>query len=250
MSDFKELKYFLLIVGSSRSGSTLVGAIIDAHPCAIIANETRASAVFWNGLGRQAILQEILINSDQNRAAGNLSEGYSYAIKGISLKQNQAITVMGDKVWNPATLLMHGDYSLLPRIEQLIGVPVKIIHAIRNPFDVIATMHTRSGAAVSDRIRWHFMHCDAMSAIRNRWRRPHSMDIHHEDLIESPDNVITALCDFLELNPDPEYITACKDRIFSKPKKTRSDIIWNNKDKANITVRMSQHDFLSRYLAR
>ncbi|MFX0095289.1 MAG: hypothetical protein ACFFBD_26380, partial [Candidatus Hodarchaeota archaeon] len=36
---FKDLRTFILFIGSSRSGSSLVGALLDAHPNVIIAQE-------------------------------------------------------------------------------------------------------------------------------------------------------------------------------------------------------------------
>jgi hypothetical protein len=35
---------FALVVGNARSGTTIVGSIIDCHPNMLCANETRASA--------------------------------------------------------------------------------------------------------------------------------------------------------------------------------------------------------------
>jgi len=76
----------------------------------MVGNETIASQIFWRGLDRNSILDEIEVNSRQSNEAGRRSEGYSYAISQQAAGSN--IRVMGDKVWNPATLLLHGDVRL------------------------------------------------------------------------------------------------------------------------------------------
>jgi len=248
MQIFSKLHYFVLIVGNARSGSTLLGSIIDAHPNVIIANETFASATFWRSLSRHDILDEIYVNSQKSRASasGRLSEGYDYSIQQSSTG-NADVLVMGDKIWNPVTLLLHGDYSLIARLEESINVPIKIIHAIRNPLDVIATMHLRSKAPIGDRILWYFMHCDAVCAIYDHCRDSNFMNIQHENLIEAPDTAISKICDFIGVKPEIYPINSCKSILFDKPRKTRFKINWYKNDIEEIFHRMSQYSFLQNY---
>ena len=125
---FASVQTLLLIIGNARSGSTLVGSVIDAHPQAVIANETTASATFWRDTSRATILGEIQENSRRNRESGRQSEGYTYQVK-KETDSGRSLTVMGDKIWNPATLLLHGDHRLLDRLHEMLGIPIKIVHA-------------------------------------------------------------------------------------------------------------------------
>src|SRR5271163_188436 len=103
MPEFDQLRNFVLVVGNARSGSTLLGSILDAHPNAAVANETPGSANFWREMDRGEILREILDNSRRNHEAGRLSEGYRYLIDHTPRTESN-LSMMGDKVWNPATL--------------------------------------------------------------------------------------------------------------------------------------------------
>jgi hypothetical protein len=225
----------------------MLGSILDVHPNSIVANETSASSSFWRNLDRQSILNDIFVSSENNRRNGRISEGYDYSIKKQTSDTYSDILVMGDKIWNPATLLLHGDFGLLNRLEKLLGVSIKIIHSIRNPFDVIATMHFRSGAPMKDRFLWYFIHCDAVSAIRNRFNEFQYIDIHHELLIENPCGTIDKLCQFLDLECKVEYLDACKERLYDKPKKTRYNCIWDKELKESIFIKMTEYEFLKRY---
>jgi hypothetical protein len=242
------MRYFVLVIGNARSGSTLLGSILDAHPCAIVANETVGSANFWRDMDRPRILGEIAESSRRRRLSGRVSEGYRYLIPAAA-KEMPRILVMGDKVWNPATLMLHGDYSLLNRLERILGVPIKIIHCIRNPFDVIATMHARSKAPVIDRAHWYFLHCSAALAVRQKWEPDRYLDFHHESTFDNPDQAIAGLCRFLELPVDKSHIQASKALLFPQLRTTRRNLAWEPAMVRMITSRMGEFDFLGRYAA-
>ncbi|NBW87793.1 MAG: hypothetical protein EBR23_13465, partial [Planctomycetia bacterium] len=80
MSSLDHLRRFVLIVGNARSGSTLLGAVLDGHPQAVIANESASSMALWRDLSAAQIVADVLDNATRNAAAGRPSEGYSYQI--------------------------------------------------------------------------------------------------------------------------------------------------------------------------
>jgi hypothetical protein len=246
MANLEHLNRFVLLVGNARSGSTLLGAVVDAHPQAVIANESASSGVFWKNLSAEQILADVIQNAGRKAAMDRPSQGYSYQI-GLPPDAKAKLLVAGDKVWNPATLILHGKTELIPSLQDRLGLPLMVLHAIRNPFDVIATMHTRSGAPVSDRIRWYFMHCDAAEAIRARLPADRFLDCHHDDLLADPRIEIERLCRFLDLSIDPDHIGAVREKLFSQPRRTRTLIAWKDEDVEAIKAGIARFEFLSRY---
>jgi len=246
MQPFPDLAGFALIVGNARSGSTLMGAVLDGHPRIVIANESAASATFWRGVDGPAILQEVWDNAERNAAAGRPSEGYSYQV-GPPPSRKREVAVAGDKVFNPATLLLHGDHGLIPSLEGRLGVPVRLIYAIRNPFDTIATMHRRSGASIADRIRWYFMHCDAAEALRARLPTDRFLESHHDDLLADPDTEVSRLCGFLGLAVDADHLQAVRRTLFASPRRTRSQVDWAAADLAAVQEGIARFPCLGRY---
>jgi hypothetical protein len=249
MQPFPELAGFALIVGNARSGSTLMGAVLDGHPRMVIANETTASATFWRGLDGPAILQEVWDNAERNAAIGRPSEGYSYQV-GPPPSRKQDVTIAGDKIFNPATLLLHGDHGLIPSLEDRLAVPVRLIYAIRNPFDTIATMHRRSGASIADRIRWYFMHCDAAEALRGRLPAEKFTESHHDDLLADPAAEIARLCGFLGATADVDHLHAVRKTLFSSPRRTRSQVDWTTTDLEAVRAGIARFRCLERYAGR
>lgn len=72
---------FVLFVGASRSGHSLVGALLDAHPDALIAEEADAlSAYLDGGLGREALFGRLADSAGGCGAAGRLQTGYNYTV--------------------------------------------------------------------------------------------------------------------------------------------------------------------------
>lgn len=248
MEPFPALASFVLIVGNARSGSTLMGAVLDGHPRMVIANETAASATFWRGLDGRDILREVWDNAERNAALGRPSEGYTYQI-GPPPSQKHDIVVAGDKIFNPATLLLHGDHALIPSLEQRLAVPVRLIYAIRNPFDTIATMHRRSGAPIADRIRWYFIHCDAAEALRARLPADRFLESHHDDLLARPDDELARVCGFLGVGSDDEHRRAVRGGLFASPRKTRSQVPWTDADVQAVQAGIQRFACLARYAA-
>lgn len=246
MTKLDHVSRFVLIVGNARSGSTLLGAVLDGHPRVVIANESASSMALWRDLSGEQILADVLDNATLNAASGRPSEGYSYQI-GPPPAAKPALSVAGDKVWNPATLLLHGNHELIPSLEARLGVPLAIIHAVRDPFDVIATMHARSGAPVADRVRWYFMHCEAVAAIQERLPPDCFLVSHHEDLLADPPAALARLCGFLQLPVDPGHVAAVQSRLFARPRRTRDGVAWHAADVAAIREGIDRFAFLSRY---
>jgi hypothetical protein len=238
---------FVLIVGNARSGSSLLGAVLDAHPTAVVANETDGSVNLWRDLAGPQILRLIYETAARNAAAGRPSEGYRYQI-GPPPQSKSDIRLAGDKTWNPALLMLHGNPGFLPSLEERLGVPVRLVHVIRNPFDTIATMHRRSGASLEDRTRWYFMHCDAAAALQERLPATRFLDSHHADLLAEPTAELCRLGEFLGLPTCDDHRAAVTRLLYDRPRRTADSVPWTAGQIAGVARRMAQFDFLHRYL--
>jgi hypothetical protein len=224
---------FLLIIGNARSGSTILGAVLDAHPNMAVANETVESANLWRRLDGKAILEGIFKNAEQQAFDATRSAVCGHKSQWTPA-QKQEIRVVGDKVWNPATLFLHGKYDLIPSLEERVGAPVTIIHACRNPFDAISSMHLKSGAPICDRIRWYSAHCEAVAAISERMPKDRFLHFHHEELIQRPSETLRNCCRFLDVPFSEEYLERCKPLLLDYPRQTRRQVSWSPEDSARV----------------
>lgn len=243
-----DARCFVLIVGNARSGSTLLGAVLDGHPQALVANESSSSFSLWRNLTKPDILRDLYDNANQMAACDRLSAGYRYQIGGHPASKDR-ILIIGDKAWNPALLLLHGNPGLLQSLEERLVMPVKLVHAVRNPFDVIATMHLRSGAPIADRIRWYFMHCEAAAALAHRLPPERFLESHHAALLAAPDEELGRLVDFVGLDRDGAHLEAVQHKLFSRPRRTAGEVAWKADEIAEVVRRMGEFTFLHQYLS-
>jgi hypothetical protein len=243
-----DARCFVLIVGNARSGSTLLGAVLDGHPQALVANESSSSFSLWRNLTKPDILLDLYDNASQMAAEGRLSQGYRYQIGGHPASKER-ILIIGDKAWNPALLLLHGNPGLLQSLEERLGMPVRLVHAVRNPFDVIATMNRRSGAPIADRIRWYFMHCEAAAALAHRLPPERFLESHHAALLASPADELGRLIDFVGLEWDGAHLEAVRQKLFARPRRTAAEVAWRADEIAEVLRRMTEFRFLLRYLS-
>lgn len=233
---------FALIVGNARSGTTIVGSIVDSHPNMLCANESGASAVFWRGRDRAQIIAEIEENSARNAAEGRQSSGYRYA---IPTPYKGEIGVYADKCFNPALLLLAGDRGLIDRLSDTMQCPVTLVHCVRNPFDVIATMHKRSGAALEDRTRWFFMHADAAMNLLDRGVLP--FVIRHESLVAEPREVSRLMFRYLGQDTDDAHLDRIASVVSTTPKRSRDTVKWAPALIELIEQRLAGYPFLAGY---
>lgn len=243
---FPSLEACVFVVGNSRSGTTLVGSLIDAHPAMICANESDLSVRLWRDATREQILQDLEQNVRRNLESDRPSQGYHYGIR-QDPKDAAQIRIVGDKIYNPSLLMLHGDPTLVPRLESTLGCPIFFVHVLRNPLDVIATMHRRSGQTLIDRTRWYFMHIDAALSQQERLDGDRWVNLYLEDLIDTPDASIHSVTNLFGLTSGPGYLEACRARLFQKPKLTRHDVAWTRDALDEICHRVERYQALARY---
>lgn len=234
----------VLVIGNARSGTTVVGSILDSHQAILCANETRASNNFWRGLNRQDIVTEIVENSRAHYDSGRVWTGYQYRIDTPD-KELSSIRVLGDKVWNPALLLMAGQRDLLSGLSATMDCPVVLVHCVRNPFDVIATMHRRSGASLLDRLRWYTMHCEAVQMLIERGEPVFLL--RHEELVGAPAAVASELFMWLGQEVDEEHLDRIKGVVFRDPRRTRQEVEWEPGLVRSVERLVERFAFLSGY---
>ena len=77
---YSRLKYFVFFIGYPRSGSTLTGSLLDAHPNVIIANEYDLTRKFHlasnQHITRRYLFDQLLNNSVNEATCEQRSPGY------------------------------------------------------------------------------------------------------------------------------------------------------------------------------
>jgi hypothetical protein len=247
-SQFSSVETFGIFIGYQRSGHSLVGALLDAHPEAAIAHELGAVSLFSAGLRKRELYKRILENERAFvRSGASPRPGYELLVPSASQGRLTRLTVIGDKAGGESTRVLAADPDLVPRLERKLRVPVRIIHVVRNPFDNIASILRKPNNRRLDRVsRRHFDTLRLNARLRKRLG-DRVMDLRHEDLVAAPPEQLTRLCHFLGLEPTPDYLESCAKVVFDSPRQSRREVSWPPKLLAKVEKRIARYDFLAGY---
>ena len=244
---FGHVDSFCLFVGYPRSGHSLVGSLLDAHPDAVIAHELDALRLVQVGFGRDQLFSSILRNS---REHGEHREHiYDYTVPNQWQGRFRRIRVIGDKKGGRSTRRLADVPSLLARLQRTVGVPVRFIHVTRNPFDNIATMLRRAepGTTLAQVVDAYVGLCATMAEVKRQAPVGSLLDVDHESLLADPPTVIGRLCAFMDLEADPDYVRDCAGILYSSPNRTRETVQWRDEERAKVEEAIARFEFLGAY---
>jgi hypothetical protein len=134
---------------------------------------------------------------------------------------------------------------LLGQLEKLVGVPVRLLHVVRNPFDNIATMARRTGQPVELAADRYFALCDTVAGIRAG--RTTVLDVRHEELVADPRAQLTQVVHWLGLDASTSYLDACTATVFDNPRRTRHEVGWREGLLTRVEAATREYDFLAGY---
>jgi len=256
---FRDVKGFILFVGYPRSGHSIVGALLDAHPNIIIGMEWNVLAHLKAGYRKNQIFYSLMLRSKIFREKEkNVWTGYSYRIEDSYQGRFTTIRFFGDKLGGFVSRYLVSDPDLFPLLRKEVGVPVYHIHVIRNPFDVISTMTNR----YYEKIRppdYRVTHLDLLNSVERFFRWAYAIldyrqnndllwiDIYHEEMIRDSHAVLRKLMDFFGLEAGEGYYRSCQELIYRSPHKSRSTVPWTPELIRFVEEEIKKIPFLARY---
>jgi hypothetical protein len=237
---------FCLFVGYGRSGHSAVGAVLDAHPNATVSHELNAVKRFFDGVSRDVLLDEIFALAQQQAREGRFASragggSYRHNLLGQAKTDASGITLIGDKkgagtAWQ---LERHGLDSI-EDFKKYIGVPVRILHVIRNPFDMVAAGMALGREDVSRTI-------GIVSEIRDRCIGADWCDVYYEDLVARPEEEIRRILTFLGLPVVPEHLAHSVEYLYREPHQRRFEIEWPAETRTMVEKLIVRYGYLGRY---
>ncbi|MEA2580014.1 MAG: hypothetical protein QOE83_906 [Actinomycetota bacterium] len=222
---FDAVEAFVVFVGYPRSGHSLVGSLINAHPEALIAHELDAVRLIGHRVPR-SLLFGLLMERDREFASGGRRWGeWDYAVPGGSQGRLTTLRVIGDKKGGRTTQSLAKDPALIDRLARTVRVPLRIVHVIRDPFDIAARMSLR-GRTVDAAMARLAMFAEGTARIRNHVPLQGWHDLGLERLIAHPRDELRSLLEFLSLPATPDYLEACASIILPSPHRTSEEVDW------------------------
>lgn len=249
---FQDVKTFCFFVGHTKSGCSLLGALLDAHPDVVLADEADALRYVRNGFTREQIYRILLKTARREAMKGRVTARrltpYSLRVPGQWQGRYRTLRVIGDSKAGPSTRQLGRDLSLLQRVEETMGgVDVQILHVVRNPFDPISVMMVRGERSFENAVDHYFDYCDTLVQVRARVRADQLLTVPYEEFLSAPSMCLRGLCHFLGLRVSSDYVDACLGILRDKPDRSRDLVEWTPERIAVVQRRMEPYEFLNRY---
>lgn len=224
-SRFREVRNFLLFIGYPRSGHTLIGSLLNAHPNALIGHELNVLHYVKRRFTRAQIYWMLHRQDQAFDAIGRQWTTYNYQVPNQWQGRCDGIHVIGDKHGNGATSLLGVRPDVLARLRKAVSVPVKMLHIVRHPLDSIATMSCKYQIPVPDAAKIYFSLCE----INRRLLDDPANDVltvHLEDFVRQPRQELLKTLGFLNLKAEVGYLNDCASIVLPEARQSRSTIDW------------------------
>ena len=254
-SRFKNIHTYCMFIGYPRSGHSLIGALINAHPNAIFGIETDALRLINAGFSKNQILYLIFRNSKRfTRIYKNSWSGYSYRIPDSHQGRYTDLLLIGDKQGGKSTNRIGEKPFLLPSLKNALEIPIKLLHVVRNPFDIVSTTYERNVGnrtkldrnLLESEIEKFFEKADINNTLLTQTEFP-ILTIHHEIFIENPKVEMKRILKFVGLKTDHDFINKCSSITYKKPHQSRFNILWPEDIITQVQSRFTNYPFLKHY---
>ena len=274
---FKNVQTLVLTIGFPRSGSSLLGYLLTAHPNMVFADEPIVCSDKLTHSPRdiyqkkrpavdclyQANLLEIfnyllIVDYIRQLASLNKYEPNSFFFSGgrhtryIHIPNQyqgrfKQLKVIGVKASNDnAKCLSRNNIleNLKKRLEEN-NISLKFIFTVRNPYDIVS----RKWYTAIERISAISILCEDNAKIIEQIPPKDIFISKHEDMVNDPRSQLTKLCSFIKAPIPPGYLDDCSSQVVRELHKSRVERDWTkgrNKRK-RIAALIEKYDFFSGY---
>lgn len=257
--DFAAVTTHLQFLAPPRSGHTLIGSLLDAHPEMVIAHEMDSMYYFKSAYTRNQIDYLMLDNSRKFTADGRKWMGYDYEVPGQWQGRFEELKVMGDKSGGrTARRILHATAPdpLSEMTAKLGARELVFLHLIRNPYDNVTTMMKRTNkrkqqrdapANLRKKIDHFFLHSAGAQKLYDQGKY-RIIAVHHEDFVANPAKELERICGALGLGVTNDYLAACSGLVWDKPKRSRQNSeLWSDEMIELVKREMGPYAWFDRY---
>ena len=241
------VRELVFTVGFNRSGSSLIGDLLDGHPNIVMANEAGALRHYTQGeiISRESLLAFIIKNS--------MNKKRKYFIAGQNCYDS--VEAIGDKHSpNNTFALMKEDFNTLEKVDKFVGLPIKFLFTVRNPYDMISSMIIKvHGYSINEAKSFkkaisYFTKCSIKNLELIKQVPPNRIFmIRHEDFIATPRKMLKDICDFLGVAQAPDYLSDCTEVVYKIPNRSRDRLDWDEESERKVDALIEKYEFFNGY---
>ncbi len=248
---FQDVETYCLFIGHTKSGNSMIGSLLDAHPQIILADEVHALQFVEAGFSREQIFHILLRASRREAIKGRVTarrlQAYSWQVPGQWQGRYRDLRVLGDSTSGSVTRTLAAQPALLEKLAGTMGnVKLRFLHLIRNPYDPLSVMMVRGKRTFENALEHYTASCEMLVTLYQKIGAENIFPIRYEDFLQNPQTRLQEICQFLGLQAPPDYLQACA-AILHPPERTRQLIAWDAAQIAAVAGIIARFDFLQGY---
>jgi Sulfotransferase family len=245
--DFHDVEKVFFLVGYPRSGSTLIGSMLNAHPEMVIAHESDLFRYVRPGVGRSQLFAILLLRDRQFAEVERQWNGFDYALDSGNQGQFLRLRVIGDKHAGRAARRLHEDRQLLDRLRRIVEVPIRSLHIVRNPYDNIASIAHNRNLPLERAIDIYRRLGVAVDDVRDRLHPDEVFEVRYEDFTADAAKWLTDTCHFAGVDAPDEYVEACAALADPGGRRSRSRFTWSQAELEAVQDMITSRSVLAGY---
>ncbi|MBW1679815.1 MAG: sulfotransferase, partial [Deltaproteobacteria bacterium] len=184
---FDRVETHCMFLGYPRSGHSLIGSLLDAHPDIIIANELHTFRYIRYRFSKRQLFYLLLDNSQKFTNQGRTHTGYSYAVPNQWQGRFRRLRVIGDKRGSGSVKKLNLHPGLLQQLRRTVGIDMRFIHTVRNPYDNISTIFEKSRRRnLKGSIDYYFFYVKGVINFKKQVADRELIEARHESFIHNP----------------------------------------------------------------
>lgn len=238
-----------VLIGHTKSGGSLLGAMLDAHPSVVFGDEVDVLELCSAGFTPDQIFRTLERSASREATRGRVTArrlgGYSLSMPGWQGLHDRP-TVAGVSRAGPTTRVLADSERVL---EDFLGTftdhRVVALHVVRRPHDSVAAMVLRSGRSLEDAIADYTEQCVRLEHLRDRL--PDVFTVHYRELIESTSEAMTRILEHLSVEVIDSHIESCVSLIDSGMTPESELVDWDVPAMDALSAVAQRFDFLEPY---
>jgi len=243
---YRDLRSFVIFIGNGRCGTSLLGSLLNAHCHVCIGHELNVLRYVARGYRRDQLLWLLVKQDEVFGQIGRRWTGYDYEVPNQWQGRFKKLLVVGDKKAGLTTSMLGERPELLQKLEDRVGLPLRIIHLVRHPQNVITTMHRKQGWTLEEAADLFFQRCETNWRLMNE--RPKTVHtLHLEAFIAEPRRHLVELCQWMGVEPHKDYLQDASGIVLRKPRQSWDEVLWPIDLLRSVERRAAAYPYLAGY---
>jgi Sulfotransferase family len=132
-------------------------------------------------------------------------------------------------------------------LRRTVGVPLRVLHVTRNPYDNIATMARRSRAGIDSTITRFAALCQGAVDVQARLAPDEVLHVDYEQVLVDPRAALTSIGAHLQIGVTPAYLDDCAGVVWTSGTRSRRQVEWSDAQLARVAELIDRYPAFNQY---